>query len=146
MSRVTCLNKFKFEIFILLPSSTFQSEQLDALSNFMKLTENLNSDNEFSTMDVNQKKYGFCKFTQYCSRLHVHQVCLERTFESRNCLKRHPKLCRFFFLYHRGKFWEYCAFKHSENVQVREIKDLKTKLSSQEREIENKSKEISDLN
>ena len=87
MSRVTCLNKFKFEIFILLPSSTFQSEQLDALSNFMKLTENLNSDNEFSTMDVNQKKYGFCKFTQYCSRLHVHQVCLERTFESRNCLK-----------------------------------------------------------
>ena len=39
-----------------------------------------------------------------------------------------PKKCRFFSIYLRCKFGKYCAFKHSENNQKKEIEDLKDKL------------------
>ena len=89
-------------------------------------------------MDVDQQiclhhKYGFCKFSQYCRKLHIHEICLETHCESQNCPKRHPKLCRFYSLYQRCKFGDYCAFKHSENQQVREIEELKVKLISLEK-------------
>ena len=91
-------------------------------------------------------KFGYCKFAQLCRKYHVQEICLESDCDHQNCLKRHPKLCRTFSIHQRCKFGEYCAFKHSENSQKKEINNLKEKVNSLEIKDCEKSKEISDLN
>ena len=100
-------------------------------------------DTEQSRNICQHHKYGYCKFAQSCRKFHVQEICLETHCENRqDCLKRHPKSCRFFSIYQRCKFAEYCAFKHIENTQTKEMEDLKHRLKDfEERDIERK-KEI----
>ena len=91
-------------------------------------------------------KYGYCKFTQVCRKYQIQEICLENNCEHENCPKRHPKNCRFFSLYQRCKFGEYCAFKHSENNEKKEIKDLKDKVKLLEDKDVDKDQEIKELN
>ena len=102
--------------------------------------------NNFQTLICNHDKYGYCKFTQVCRKYHVQEICLENKCEHQNCLKRHPKNCRFFSIYQRCKFGEYCAFKHSENEQRKEIDELKDKVKHLEDKDSDKSKDILELN
>ena len=91
-------------------------------------------------------KYGYCKFAQLCRKFNVQEICLESNCESQNCPKRHPKLCRFFSIYQRCKFGQYCAFKHSENAQQKEIESLKDKVNTLQIKHNEKSREIANLN
>ena len=52
-----------------------------------------------------------------------------------------PKKCIFFSIYLRCKFGKYCAFKHSENNQKKEIEDLKDKVKRlEDKDIDNPRK------
>ena len=52
---------------------------------------------------------------------------------------------RFYALYQRCTFGAYCAFKHCESLQLKEITDLNEKVKLLEFENREKSKELSDL-
>ena len=88
---------------------------------------------------------GFCKFLSYCRNMHINEKCSEIKCEDRNCLKRHPKICKFYQLYNRCKFGEYCAFTHKENAQVTEMKELKNKCATMDYDLNEKGNEILDL-
>ena len=60
------------------------------------------------------------------------------------CPRRHPKPCRFFELYQKCKFGTFCAFKHCESLQVKEITH-KSKVEDLQKENIEKTKEISFL-
>ena len=90
-------------------------------------------------------KYGFCKFLSQCRDQHCNEVCQESNCESRNCPRRHPKICQYFERYNRCKFGEYCAFAHRENLIVTEIKKMKIKYDTLEVELNDKRNEVFDL-
>ena len=63
--------------------------------------------------------------------------------ENRKCLKRHLKTCKYFERYNRCKFGVYCAFAHTENPLVTEMKKLKIKYDTLEEDLNNN--EVFDL-
>ena len=65
--------------------------------------------------------------------------------ENRKCLKRHPKTCKYFERYNRCKFGVYCAFAHTENPLVTEMKKLKIKYYTLEEDLNTKRNEVFDL-
>ena len=93
----------------------------------------------------NHHKYGFCKFSDRCRKKHIDEICLENNCEIKMCLKRHPRPCKFFDLYQKCKFGTFCAFKHCESIQAKELKNLKSKVEDLEVDNLEKSKEISFL-
>ena len=87
----------------------------------------------------------FCKYLSHCRNQHVNENCQEIKCENKSCPKRHPKTCKFFQLYNRCKFGEYCAFAHVENPLLVEIKNMKIKHATLEYEMNEKNNEILDL-
>ena len=75
-------------------------------------------------------KYGFCKFKQICRNRHVAEVCKDGNCETTNCVKRHPRSCRYYSFYGRCKFSEFCHYSH----------DIPTKLS--QADLNNKENEF----
>ena len=75
-----------------------------------------------------------------CRKQHVKEICEEPSCDGKNCIKRHPKECKFFR--NRGfcKFGEWCHFVHiarkdpeiekikAENKRIRERLDALEKL------------------
>ena len=59
-------------------------------------------------------KFGYCKYKDTCRKKHNSEICENTSCEIRNCLLRHPKICRYFRDFGRCKFDELCAFKHIE--------------------------------
>jgi hypothetical protein len=55
-------------------------------------------------------------------------------------------MCRFFSIYQRNKFGDYCAFKHCDISEKKELKKVKDKVKSLEVNDIEKSSEISELN
>ena len=90
-------------------------------------------------------KFGFCKFLTSCRNYHVNEKCQEISCENRTCLKRHPKICKYFELYNRCKFGEYCAFEHRENPLLKEINKLNIKCGTLEGDLNDKLNEVFDL-
>ena len=90
-------------------------------------------------------QYGFCKFLSNCRKHHINENCLENTCENRKCLKRHPINCKYFDLYKRCKFGEYCAFVHIENPLVKEINTLKMNYAILAEDLNDKGNEVFDL-
>ena len=90
-------------------------------------------------------QHGFCKFQSYCRKMHVSEHCMETKCENENCLKRHPKNCKFYDAYNRCKFGEYCAFAHKENPLVKEMKTLKISHAILSEDLNEKANEVMDL-
>ena len=91
-------------------------------------------------------RLGFCKFGDTCRKQHINENCFEINCENINCIKRHPRNCKFYDLYKRCKFGEYCSYAHRENIQSIEITILKVKVEGLEHDINEKGNEILDLN
>ena len=95
-------------------------------------------------------KFGYCKFSETCRKFHMKEICQIERCEVQECLKRHPKICKYYEQYQRCKFGEFCAYSHrsiNENVQTSElISDLSSRIGVLERKIEDKDREINDLN
>ena len=67
----------------------------------------------------NQK--GFCKFGSQCFKYHENEKCLDRNCTPNECIKRHPKVCRYFAQYRFCKFGGDCVFVHEKNVTTEEF-------------------------
>ena len=58
---------------------------------------------------------GFCKYRQQCVKKHVDELCPSTTScNSKDCEKRHPRLCRMFAKFRHCKFTD-CAYSHNQN-------------------------------
>ena len=94
-------------------------------------------------------KYGHCKFGDQCLRNHVHDVCMESNCDLRECSRRHPRKCNFFYHYGRCKFGEACSYSHTlaEDSQVIEnrLMALESRLKSQEDVIAVQNNELDEL-
>jgi hypothetical protein len=83
---------------------------------------------------------GFCKFGERCRRRHINESCPQQDCKSKACLKRHPKLCKFFATFNSCKFGENCAYKHITSSKQHTIDNLLVKTAS----LENAVKEMTD--
>ena len=83
--------------------------------------------------------YGYCKFKENCMKQHVKVECKDLSAcKSRECVKRHPKVCKRFSEEKFCKFKAGCAHLHSvdQGSQVQQQKyiqnELKIKLLEEE--------------
>ena len=67
------------------------------------------------------------------------------TCENQNCFKRHPKNCKFYDMYKRCKFGDYCFYAHRESAQLNEMKVLKIKVEVLENNLNEERNYVIDL-
>ena len=89
-------------------------------------------------------KYGHCKYSETCRKFHPKETCYEHDCEIKECLKRHPKSCKYFDEYQRCKFGEFCSFSHIEKVFKPDIVTIR--LDALEEKMKEKDSEIEALN
>ena len=88
---------------------------------------------------------GFCKFGDMCQKQHINKICSTQKCISKTCIKRHPKVCKYFLTQKSCKFGELCSYKHEVHSNQSEISELKEKLSVLEGSIELLNAKLSDL-
>ena len=89
-------------------------------------------------------QYGHCKFSEKCRKRHVHEICEIEACDRKNCSKRHPRLCRYFQIYHRCKF-QPCSYLHEETKELIELKNVKKMLEDKTAAIETLVSRIASL-
>ena len=57
-------------------------------------------------------KNGFCKFGEECRNRHVREICGVPQCGEQECVRRHPRPCRFFASYGSCRFGDDCAYLH----------------------------------
>ena len=89
---------------------------------------------------------GFCKFRDKCFFKHVMEDCKTKDCKKDQCLKRHPKRCKFFFLRKFCKFKIDCKFSHnSDSNDDEDIKKVQHEITEIQREneiIKSRNKEL----
>ena len=80
-------------------------------------------------------KFGHCKFGLNCRQEHVNDICDEDSCDASDCLKRHPRPCKYFDLYRRCKFLDFCSFSH-RNVENQHGHDFTLDISNLDLKIE----------
>ena len=88
-------------------------------------------------------KYGYCRYKEKCRKLHVNEKCENSECEIKLCMKRHPKICKFYRDYNYCKFGEFCKFVHiMQNFQVShsENEKIQKKLSEIDAQLEHLKK------
>ena len=95
-------------------------------------------------------KFGFCKYGVTCRKKHEELKCENASCEIFDCLKRHPRECRYFRDFKRCKYNEYCRYEHKENSEMdengnRKCKD-ETKILELETRLENAEKSLRIIN
>ena len=71
---------------------------------------------------------GFCKFGESCRKQHVKETCPAQSCTTRSCMKRHPKICKYFLVQKSCIFGEKCLYKHIDSSNQNDISDLKEKI------------------
>lgn len=74
--------------------------------------------------------------------MHVQEKCSREDCDQRSCPLRHQRPCKFFQIYQKCKFGDYCAFLHNESEYVKELNLLKTKIENLENVFEKKLSEM----
>ena len=59
-------------------------------------------------------KYGYCRYKEMCRKQHINEKCENISCERKECMLRHPKICKFVREYGFCKFGEWCKFTHIE--------------------------------
>ena len=88
---------------------------------------------------------GFCKFAEKCKWRHKKEICQVTQCSSKECRKRHPKLCKFFALNNFCKFGDLCCYKHiiaEPHNTPHLLMTLQTKVDAMEQMIETLQSEI----
>jgi hypothetical protein len=52
---------------------------------------------------------GYCKFREHCRKQHINEMCQEELCTTQTCIKRHPKVCKYFNTHCR--FSDRCSYK-----------------------------------
>ena len=89
-------------------------------------------------------KHGHC---DTCRPYHVKEFCGNNFCETKNCLKRHPKKCKYFQDFKFCKFGVDCSFSH-EVLVVESVKEneLKARVESLESIVKEKEDCLKDIN
>ena len=102
-------------------------------------------------------KYGFCRYEERCRKYHEKNLCENAHCVVKECLLRHPKICKYLRDYGYCKFGEWCYFSHKlliknyniDNNDIKELNDklndLNLKIKTCETNIMDKAKEIEAL-
>ena len=95
---------------------------LQTIISYFKRRENLK-------MDIVCKYFqcGFGKFGESCRKQHVKEICPTQSCTLSSCMKRHPKVCKYFLVQKSCKFGEHRSYKHVENNNQNDISELKKK-------------------
>ena len=86
-------------------------------------------------------KFGYCKYKEGCMKLHIDENC-DNSCDNLNCVRRHPKECKYYRKYKRCKF-DPCRYLHKEN-NIDEILKAKENIDLKIKKIEDKIAEIND--
>ena len=62
-------------------------------------------------------RFGYCRYGEICRKHHIDELCGDSNCDSSNCVKRHPKECKYFRNYRRCKF-NPCKFSHNDVASV----------------------------
>ena len=75
-------------------------------------------------------KFGFCKYGVRCRKRHIEAKCDNKDCDVKNCDKRHLYECRFYRVYKRCKFADYCLYDHIDHTDPAtvELNMIRTKL------------------
>ena len=94
--------------------------------------------------------YGHCKFVTTCKKQHIVNTCTSFPCKNKQCLMRHPRLCKYFSQFARCKFGDQCSYLHrSESNQdslESEIENLKLSMAILKRKYEDLEMKIALLN
>jgi hypothetical protein len=83
-------------------------------------------------------KFGYCKFGEVCRKQHVDELCDDSSCDPLNCIKRHPKECKYYSNYKRCKF-NPCKFLHLKNENYDEkLKEISKKQETIEENLQEK--------
>ena len=88
---------------------------------------------------------GYCKFGETCRKYHMKEICPTEGCTNKSCLKRHPKMCKFFIIQQRCKFGEKCSYKHVKAIHKNYNSELINKIVFLEGSIEMMKGEIAVL-
>ena len=77
---------------------------------------------------------GFCKFKNTCPNIHVNEICLVKNCSLNQCVKRHPKKCKYYAEYKYCKFRS-CAFANSQRIEHGEVNELRQDIEYMKHEI-----------
>ena len=86
-------------------------------------------------------KTGFCKFRDHCKNMHIEELCSDSACTGDNCLRRHPKMCRFYAFLGSCKFSDRCSYSHDNQlckdvvVLRKELTELRQRLLNVESEL-----------
>ena len=64
---------------------------------------------------------GFCKYGDQCQKQHVNQNCSITPCKEPNCIKRHPKKCKYFSEHSFCKFKNNCEYIYKEQKESVEL-------------------------
>jgi hypothetical protein len=67
---------------------------------------------------------GYCKFGDKCRKKHMKEICKSADCNSKSCVYRHPRVCKFFSMLRCCKFGENCAYKHEVSQEESSIQNL----------------------
>ena len=90
-------------------------------------------------------KFGYCKFEHNCQKRHIDKLCENEDCDTK-CENRHPKPCRYYDMYQRCKFGDFCKFSHTYKHKNFDDKILKNSFDDLEKEVVKNKKEIKILN
>ena len=85
---------------------------------------------------------GFCKFQEYCRKQHVKELCETDKCTSKVCIKRHPKVCKYFKTHNACKFNDLCAYQHIITTETSPMEELVNKINNLENIVNVMSKQI----
>ena len=79
---------------------------------------------------------GYCKHKKQCNRKHINEICSRiKDCNEINCIKRHPKTCKYFTIYKYCKF-DNCAYLHEHSGSNPTMKLLEKNIPELQSEID----------
>ena len=88
---------------------------------------------------------GYCKFGEHCRKHHVNIICKKENCNSKDCIERHPKICKYFTVGNACKFDDSCSYLHVKRNENSDISELTNKVNQLESMIINMSLQIKSL-
>ena len=89
-------------------------------------------------------QYGHCRYGSHCRRSHTKETCSSFPCYNATCMKRHPKLCKYFSMSGLCKFKQTCSFLHFQPGRE-ELKTQEIEIEKLNDEVEALKKQVSDL-
>ena len=79
---------------------------------------------------------GYCKFRRECQKYHEKEICKEKSCSSKECRKRHPKLCKYFGERRFCRYGKGFAYANFEEVKKNEVKIINEAIKNIRAEID----------